>query len=240
MGTAMCRGRHNTEPLRLYSDQMGKTLPGVRVRESPVQNAHGDLRTDSRSPRDRSLNIKYLTTIHGDLLDMEDTVGAIFNDRTDFPDRLSSNEVLATSIVQVHCYPPSPGELPPFQRLGSLMPESSARPKKRPLVDFQQAPSDNQRTLSSIERPDDVRSDRSFTATNKRQRIREPYANGYNSSDWRIRHSGEGHAEGNYSSSQIVGTQGSVHQVYDSQELVTQKRGWSVDFKHLNVADITM
>ena len=194
----------------------------------------GCSRIDSRSPRNRSLNIKYLTTFHGDLLDMEDTVGAIFDDRTDFPERLSSNEVLATSIVQVHRYPPNPGELPRFQRLGSLMPESSARPKKRPYAASQQSPTDDQRTLSSIERPYDVRSNGISAAPNKRQRTREPHAYG---SDWRM-NPGEDLAEGNHPTSQTVGTQGSVHQVYDSQEPATQKRTCIAGRQSLNTANI--
>ena len=74
----------------------------------------------------RSLNIKHLESDYGEILDLTDRVGDVFDDRA------PSGES-RTSIVRVACYPPHPQGLRTAARFGSLMPESSARPKKRPM-----------------------------------------------------------------------------------------------------------
>ena len=158
--------------------------------------------------RIRSLNIKYLKTIHGDLLDMDDTVGAIFDDRADFPDRLSGKEVLPTSIVQIFRYPPDPTEIANVQRYGSLMPESSARPRKRPLV--VSSPSEGRYPRTSIEGLDDGQLS---SAQNKRPRTHGTSVNNSLGLDRTPPRPVE-----------ESGTQGSIHQVNDSQRSPLNKR----------------
>ena len=73
----------------------------------------------------RVLDVKELQDFWGSTLDLTDRVGDIFNDR-------SSSGDIHTSICKVVRYPPEPAELYNPQRFASLLPESTARPQKRP------------------------------------------------------------------------------------------------------------
>ncbi|KAL6716230.1 hypothetical protein ACLMJK_005796 [Lecanora helva] len=172
------------------------------------------------TPQHRPLNIRNLTTVHGDLLDTEDCVGSIFDDRADFPDRLSSDEVLATSIVRVHRYPPETEDLRNAHRFGSLMPESFARPRKRPPVEATQAAPTEGKVFTSVEGGSD---EQGFANPNKRQRVHESFVH-------ESPHSVHGHrpeivvSDRSYQGSDLLGTQGSIHQVCDSQESYARKQ----------------
>lgn len=73
-----------------------------------------------------TLNIKYLQDFYGGVLDTSLTVGEIFEDRARGGD-------IRNSIVKVARFPPPPGELENPIRFASIDPESSARPRKRPI-----------------------------------------------------------------------------------------------------------
>ncbi|MCJ1247055.1 hypothetical protein MMC30_004266 [Trapelia coarctata] len=72
------------------------------------------------------LNIKYLQDGYETLLDMDDSVGDYFVDRT------SGNARIEDFTVLVHRLPPEPAELTPSFRDESVAPNSSARYLKRP------------------------------------------------------------------------------------------------------------
>ena len=154
---------------------------------------------------------------------MADTVGAIFDDRAEYPDRLTSQEVLPTSVVQVYRYPPDPTELLSVQRFGSLMPESSARPRKRPLAGSTQDPPNGQYAMASVEGPDAARADGTFRASSKRQRTREASVIRSSGLDGRVA-VGEDQVEELSQASQTIQTQGSIHQIADSQKSPKRKR----------------
>ena len=155
---------------------------------------------------------------------MEDTVGAIFDDRADFPDKLTSQQVLPTSIVQVYRYPPDPAEVRNIQRYGSLMPESSARPAKRPIADLDRVPQNSQFTIDSIEGVDDGNSQATFVAPNKRQRTHEPHKSNLHDL---LRLSQMREQQGESLQSQKVRNEGPLYQVEDSQKSPTGKRGFT-------------
>lgn len=164
----------------------------------------------------RSLKIRRLESAYGETLDMIETVGAYFDDRKDFGDKLATNEVPPTSIVQVFRYPPDPSEHMNHQRFGSLMPESTARPRKRPLAVFTQDSPNSPRAAASIEERDDELPHGTFAAANKRQRTYDGRVYGsFNPDQPGV--SREDQQEGTRILSQTSGTQGSIHQVFDSQ-----------------------
>lgn len=163
------------------------------------------------------LNIRYLKTAYGDFVDLKKrVVGDLFDDR-------GTDGNIRNSILEVHRYPPMPDQLETLQRFASLAPTSSARPQKRPLeLPSQPYSSQNlrniHREMPSIEVWDgDAEANRPFGTANKRQRT----------SDSRLERTFDGHQqsrmreeerEGLYHSSQTSGTQGSIHQVLDSQK----------------------
>lgn len=153
---------------------------------------------------------------------MEDTVGAIFDDRADFPDKLLGNEVLPTSVVQVYRYPPDPQGPPSRQRFGSLMPGSSAIPRKRPFTISVHDPLNSQNAIASVEAVDGLRSDGMLSGLKKRQRTHDARMSGALGLDQRLQ-SVETQAEGFPHVSQRSGTQESIHQVIDSQMSSTRK-----------------
>jgi len=160
----------------------------------------------------RELNIKELQTHDGLVLDLEDTVGDTFDDR----DANGNNRL---STVKVLRYPPTAEELNNPQRFSSLLPESSARPKKRPITSHSSNARDRLQHLTSIEDWGTGRLD----GANKRQKTQDSLIEGILDPDQPIpSHEGQG-VEGHHSS-QPSGTQGSVHQVYDSQRSPPRKR----------------
>ena len=109
----------------------------------------------------RALKVKELQDSWGSTLDLTDTVGDVFDDRS------SSGDIL-TSICKVVRYPPNPAELSNQTRFTSLLPESSARPQKRPPPPlFRDAP----RLLPSIEETTDQGRQSAFTQPNKRRKV---------------------------------------------------------------------
>ena len=80
----------------------------------------------------RILRIKHFETYFGEVLAMYDRIGEYFDDRST-DDKSKDDGVLKTSIAVVHRHPPDPAELQIVRRYGSLMPESAAIPRKRPL-----------------------------------------------------------------------------------------------------------
>lgn len=171
------------------------------------------------------LNIRYLKTAYGDLVDLKRrVVGDLFDDR-------GTDGNIRNSILEVHRYPPTPDQLETLQRFASLAPTSSARPHKRPLElpsqSYQLQNSRNiHREMPSIEEwGGDAEANRPFGTANKRQRTSEsrPHRTFDTHQQSRVR---EEEREGLYHSSQTSGTQGSIHQVLDSQK--------SPGKKHLN------
>lgn len=109
----------------------------------------------------RALKVKELQDSWGSTLDLTDTIGDVFDDR-------SSNGDILTSICKVIRYPPNPAELHNPTRFASLLPESSARPQKRPPPPlFRDAP----RFLPSIEETTDQDRQSAFAQPNKRRKI---------------------------------------------------------------------
>ena len=70
--------------------------------------------------------IRHLESDYGEILDLADTVGDVFDDR-------APNGESRTSIVRVAYSPLDGRRLRTATRYGSLMPESSARPRKRSI-----------------------------------------------------------------------------------------------------------
>ena len=143
--------------------------------------------------------MRHLKTAYGEILDLQErVVGDFFDDRADGDIR--------NSILEVHTYPPTPDQLDILQRFSSLAPTSSVRPRKRPLeLPSQSYPSQSQfsREIPSIEEWD-ADAVTSFEGT-KRQRTQEQSGRPFHSS-------------------QTSGTQGSIHQVLDSQKSSRKKR----------------
>ena len=153
--------------------------------------------------------MRYLKTAYGDFLDLHERVVGDF-----FDDRASGN--IRNSILEVHTYPPKPDQLDILQRFSSLAPASSVRPRKRPLeLPSQSDPSQSQfsqrthRQIPSIEGWD-AEAITSVEGT-KRQRTQELSGRPFHSS-------------------QTSGTQGSIHQVLDSQKPPGKKRASSSFF----------
>lgn len=180
-------------------------------------------KADLGPPSPRPLNIRYLKTAYGDLVDLKRrVVGDLFDDR-------GTDGNIRNSILEVHRYPPTPDQLENLQRFASLAPTSSARPHKRPL----ELPSQSyqlqnlrniHREMPSIEEwGGDAEANRPFGTANKRQRISEsrPHRTFDIHQQSRVR---EEEREGLYHSSQTSGTQGSIHQVLDSQKSPGKKR----------------
>ena len=113
----------------------------------------------------RKLKIKHLESDYGEILDLTDSVGDVFDDRA------PSGES-RTSIVRVACHPPDPYGLRTAARFGSLMPESSARPKKRSMeVSPLESMLHTLPPLSSIEDWDSQQSSVTLGGANKRQKM---------------------------------------------------------------------
>ena len=109
----------------------------------------------------RALRVKELQDSWGSTLDLTDTVGDVFDDRS------SSGDIL-TSICKVVRYPPNPAEISNPTRFTSLLPESSARPQKRPPPPlFRDAP----RLLPSVEDTTDQGRQSAFAQPNKRRKV---------------------------------------------------------------------
>jgi len=164
----------------------------------------------------RSLDIKELKTFYNEHLDIDETVGAYFDDRKDPDSKSTSDEPPSNSIVRVYRLTPDPREFDSTVRFGSVMPESTARPRKRLHATSAQSPQNTLRAVTSIEEHDDALPKRTFTVANKRQKTHEARTSEVPRSD--RPHLSQGHGEeGIHIASQTAGTQGSIHQVYDSQ-----------------------
>ena len=140
----------------------------------------------------------------------EQVVGDLFDDR-------GADGSIRNSILEVHRYPPKPDELDTIQRFSSLAPNSSARPRKRPLESYLSQNLQNiHREIPSIEESD-AETSRPFGTANKRRRTQEPTLNrtfsAHQPSSLR-----EEQGSGLNHSSQTSGTQESIHQVLDSQK----------------------
>ncbi|KAL9134241.1 MAG: hypothetical protein Q9175_004580, partial [Cornicularia normoerica] len=190
----------------------------------------GRMFRDSEGP----LKIRHLKTAYGDFVDLEErVVGDLFDER-------GADGNIRNSILEVHRYPPRPDELNILQRYSSLAPNSSARPRKRPLeLPSPSYPSQNSRNIHdeipSIEERD-PETNRLSGAAIKRQRTYESVLNKtFDAHEpLRVREEQRG---GLYHSSQTSGTQKSLHQVLDSQKSPGKKRtSW---LAHLSIALLT-
>ena len=157
-----------------------------------------------------TLDIKELTTAYGEKLHMRKTVEAYFDDRNDLSHALPPGEVPPTSIVQVHCYPT---DTPQIQRYGSLMPESAARPRKRPLTLVNAQPPIEARAIASTEQRDDAER---FDSPSKRRKGHQTLPEGRPTIQGSDRRDSPDIREHNQQS-QASGSQASIHQVKDSQ-----------------------
>lgn len=115
----------------------------------------------------RILRIKHLESDYGEILDWSDLVGEVFDDRAPSGEN-------RTSIVRVACYLPSPSECRNSTRSDTLMPESSASSKKRPL---QHSPPnfvpDALAPLPTTEGASPRQSSITIERPNKRQKLRQ-------------------------------------------------------------------
>lgn len=164
------------------------------------------IRSDIRVISTRTLRIKHFETYFGEVLAMYDRIGEYFDDRST-DDQSKDDGVPKTSIALLHRHPPDPAELHDVRRFGSLMPESAAIPRKRPLTIPQQVHR-NGFDGWGPEQPNSMR---------KRQKTQQPHDN-----EGLVSHQDEPilsreEVLGASRSSQTWGTQGSVHQVIDSQ-----------------------
>ena len=164
------------------------------------------IRSDGRVTSTRKLKIKHFETYFGEVLAMYDRIGEYFDDRST-DDQSKDDGVPKTSIALLHRHPPDPAELQNVRRFGSLMPESAAIPRKRPLTITQHV-HHNGFEIWDPEQPNGMR---------KRQKTQQACQNeGLNiHQDEPIVSREEG--GGLCRSSQMSCTQGSVHQVIDSQ-----------------------
>lgn len=154
------------------------------------------------------------------MLDLSDgngdalTVGYVFQEGTNISDR----------TVKVVQSPPDPNELHNPQRYGSILPESSARPRKRLLGLFLSAPRNSLHDTAYTGN----REAGTFEGngrSHKRQKAHDSRLYSGHDSDRPI-HSREGFEDGLYTSSQSSGRHASpVHQVPDSQRSPKKKRG---------------
>lgn len=166
-------------------------------------------------------------------MDLENrVVGDLFDDR-------GADGNIRNSILEVHTYPPIPDGLETLQRFSSLAPTSSAKPRKRPLeLPTQPYFSQNSRNIYRV-RPSieegDAETSRPIGTASKRQRIQESEPNrtfdAHQPFGMREEQGG-----GPYHSSQMTGTQESIHQVLDSQNSPGKKRtSW---LPHLFIASL--
>lgn len=174
------------------------------------------------SPRStRPLNIRHLKTAYGDFVDLEErVVGDLFDDR-------GADGNIRNSILEVHRYPPRQDQVETSQRFSSLAPDSSARPRKRPLeLSSQSPPSQHSRNMHrevpSIEAWD-VEPIRAFETATKRQRTRGSRRSRTFDANQSLRMREE-QGGGLYHSLQISGTQESIHQVPNSQKSPGKRR----------------
>lgn len=170
--------------------------------------------SESRGPADqfakcRELRIKAIYTHDDIVLDLEDLVSDAFKDKSSALD----------SIVKVARFPPSASELNNPQRYASLLPESAARPQKRILGQDFFNPRDRLAHITSIE----TWGTGSVDGANKRQKTQNAHPYSTFNADYAIP-SREVQDITNPHSSQLFGTQDSVHQVYDSQKSPPRKR----------------
>ncbi len=143
------------------------------------------------------------------MLDLEYTVGDIFDDRSPSGD-------IRTSIVKVARFPPHPSELRNPQRFFSTLPESSARPKKRQLEILVSQNREELPPMQSIENSSANCIRGTFGPATKRQR--RPHVPLYGSENLGYPHTPQLTQDNQPQvSSQISGGQGSIHQVLDSQ-----------------------
>lgn len=124
----------------------------------------------------RTLKIKHLESDFGDILDLDDMVEDVFDDR-------SPNGDNRTSIVKVARYPPDPNELRYSARFGSLLPESTARPKKRSIEQANERLVQEFSIVPTIERWEEPRRPSKrpqiseAAATRQQEAVRRPSAN---------------------------------------------------------------
>lgn len=176
---------------------MGKQMPGIIS-----WNISIDLRVISI----RTLKIKHFETYFGEVLAMYDRIGEYFDDRST-DDHSKDDGVPKTSIALLHRHPPDPAELQDVRRFGSLMPESAAIPRKRPLTITQHVHR-NGFDGWGPEQPNSMR---------KRQKTQQACDNEGPSIHQDEPILSREEVVGLSRSSQTGGTQGSVHQVIDSQ-----------------------
>ena len=203
---------------------MGKNVQGdlgVSWDWQKLAPFHHSKKADKSLLSPRPLKVRHLKTAYGDFLDLQDrVVGDFFDDR-------GADGNIRNSILEVHRYPPAPDELDILQRFSSLAPTSSVRPRKRPLElpsqSYPSQPSQRMhRELPSIEGWD-AEAIPAFDTGTKRQRTHKSKLKGtlprHPESALQQEHSARP-----FHSSQTSGTQGSVHQVLDSQKSSGEKR----------------
>ena len=184
---------------------MGGHIRWIRVSKS-LATMSSITRSDVRVTSTRTLKIKHFETYFGEVLAMYDRIGEYFDDRST-DDQSKDDGVPKTSIALLHRHPPDPAELQNVRRFGSLMPESAAIPRKRPLIIAQQVHQNGFEGWGP-EQPNSMR---------KRQKTQQAGQNeSLNIHQDEPIVSREG-VVGVCRSSQMSGTQGSVHQVIDSQ-----------------------
>lgn len=133
----------------------GRIYVGRGYVRTHIEPAQSELTTS------RPLRIKELQDYWGSTLDLSDKISDIFDDRA------ASGENL-TSICKVLRYPPDEAELINRNRFASLLPESAARPQKRPPPPLFH---ETERPLPSVEH------DNAFeTREAKRRRVESPQA----------------------------------------------------------------
>ena len=164
------------------------------------------IRSDFHVTCTRTLRIKHFETYFGEVLAMYDRIGEYFDDRST-DDQSKDDGVPKNSIALLHRHPPDPAELQNVRRFGSLMPESAAVPRKRPLTLAQQVHQYGSEGWDP-EQPN---------GTRKRQKTQQACHN--EGLDIHRDEPIESREEvvGVCRSSQMSGTQRSVHQVIDSQ-----------------------
>lgn len=154
---------------------------------------------------------------------MEETVGAYFDDRRDPDNKSLSTEPPSNSIVRVYRYPPDPEELRSTIRYGSLLPESTARPRKRPHANSFQLPRDSLLAVASVEDRDSNLTNKARALPSKRQRTQEAQLNEAFSSGQTD--PPQRHIDGSVRvTPRPAGTQSSGHRVCDSQDTAAGKR----------------
>lgn len=211
---------------------------GVSQDQQRRTHFHCSKKADTSLPSPRPLKVRHLKTAYGEFLDLQDrVVGDFFDDR-------GADGNIHNSILEVHRYPPAPDELETLQRFSSLAPSSSVRPRKRPLElpshsDLSHPSQRTHRELPSIE-DWDTEAITPFNTGTKRRRTDKPCLKPFNTGakrqhihKSRVKGTVAGHPEsampqehsaGPFHSSQNSGTQGSVHQVLDSQRSSGKKR----------------